>query len=83
MNIYLSGLRYEFLPPYSPDFNPIELTFSAMKAHIRRHRELFYAWVDDYEESSNDGNLVYFLYEAVYSATASDARGWYHKCGYI
>jgi transposase len=27
-------MRYEFLPLYSPDFNPIELLFSAMKYHL-------------------------------------------------
>ena len=26
-----------YLPPYSPDFNPIELTFSVLKTWIRRH----------------------------------------------
>ncbi len=25
-----------FLPPYSPDFNPIELAFSKFKAHMKR-----------------------------------------------
>jgi len=25
-----------FLPPYSPDMNPIELAFSKLKAHIKR-----------------------------------------------
>lgn len=25
-----------FLPPYSPDLNPIEMTFSKLKAHLRR-----------------------------------------------
>ena len=25
-----------FLPPYSPDFNPIELAFSKFKAHMER-----------------------------------------------
>jgi transposase len=25
-----------FLPPYSPDFNPIELAFSKLKAHMKR-----------------------------------------------
>ncbi|KAF8289103.1 hypothetical protein DL93DRAFT_2031535, partial [Clavulina sp. PMI_390] len=26
-----------YLSPYSPDFNPIEESFSTLKAHIRRH----------------------------------------------
>jgi len=26
-----------YLPPYSPDYNPIELTFSVLKAWVRRH----------------------------------------------
>ena len=25
-----------FLPPYSPDLNPIEMAFSKLKAHLRR-----------------------------------------------
>ena len=28
------GLRY--LPPYSPDLNPIELAFAKLKAHLRQ-----------------------------------------------
>jgi transposase len=32
-----AGHIIKFLPPYSPDFNPIELTFSVLKAWIRRH----------------------------------------------
>lgn len=31
------GCVIRFLPPYSPDYNPIELTFSVLKAWIRRH----------------------------------------------
>ena len=30
------GARLLFLPPYSPDFNPIENIFAKMKAWIRR-----------------------------------------------
>jgi transposase len=30
-----------FLPPYSPDLNPIEQAFSSIKAHLRRHWEDF------------------------------------------
>ena len=31
-----AGCRFLFLPPYSPDLNPIELAFSKLKAHLRR-----------------------------------------------
>ena len=30
------GARMRLLPPYSPDFNPIELAFSKLKAILRR-----------------------------------------------
>ncbi len=33
------GCEVRYLPPYSPDFNPIELSFSVLKAWIRRHFE--------------------------------------------
>jgi transposase len=29
------GARLLYLPPYSPDFNPIEMGFSKFKAHVR------------------------------------------------
>lgn len=32
-----AGHVVRFLPPYSPDYNPIELTFSVLKAWIRRN----------------------------------------------
>jgi hypothetical protein len=32
-----TGVRIEYLPPYSPDLNPIEEVFSKIKAFIRRH----------------------------------------------
>ena len=31
-----AGARLIYLPPYSPDFNPIENAFSKLKAHLRR-----------------------------------------------
>ncbi len=33
--IEASGARLLYLPPYSPDFNPIEMGFSKFKAHVR------------------------------------------------
>ena len=32
-----AGYIVKFLLPYSPDYSPIELTFSVLKAWMRRH----------------------------------------------
>jgi transposase len=34
--IEATGAGLMFLPPYSPDFNPIEMAFSKLKAHLRK-----------------------------------------------
>ena len=31
-----AGCWFLFLPPYSPDLNPIEMAFSKLKAHLRK-----------------------------------------------
>ncbi len=31
-----AGCKLEFLPPYSPDYNPIEYSFSVLKAALMR-----------------------------------------------
>ena len=37
------GIQLEYLPPYSPDLNPIETTFHTLKSWFRRHAESFEA----------------------------------------
>jgi transposase len=32
----LVGAELRYLPPYSPDFNPIENAFAKLKAHVRK-----------------------------------------------
>ena len=34
--IHGAGAELRFLPPYSPDFNPIEMAFSKLKASLKR-----------------------------------------------
>jgi transposase len=34
--IETAGARLLYLPPYSPDFNPIEMAFSKLKAYLRK-----------------------------------------------
>jgi transposase len=37
--IEAAGAKLLYLPPYSPDFNPIEKAFSKLKAHLRKAAE--------------------------------------------
>ena len=72
-------MRYEFLPPYSPDLNPIELAFSAIKAFIRRNREEFRSAMSD----KDDIEVYVLLNKAVWSITNEDVLGWFHHSGYL
>ena len=72
-----SGMRLMFLPSYSPDLNPIELTFSSVKAWLRANRDRV-----NWEMESENGSVYNALWQAVYSVTPEKARGWYKHCGY-
>lgn len=37
--IEAAGCALRFLPPYSPDLNPIEQAFAKLKAHLRKAQE--------------------------------------------
>jgi hypothetical protein len=69
-----------FLPPYSPDYNPIELAFSVIKAYVRCHGVLGRRDVD---QNSDDMYVYVHLFEAVFSVTPDDVLGFFHHCGYI
>ena len=71
------GMRLMFLPSYSPDLNPIELSFSSIKAWLRKNRDRV-----NQEMQSEDGSVYNALWQAVYSVTPEKARGWYKHCGY-
>jgi transposase len=65
-----AGCRVVFLPPYSPDFSPIEPMWSKVKQLLR----------------SAAARTVDALHLAVGAAltavTESDCRGYFHHCGY-
>jgi transposase len=73
------GMRCEFLPPYSPDYNPIELAFSYMKYNLRRNGN----YVRLAMTEMSDENILICLFQALYSITPDHSRSWYHYCGYI
>jgi transposase len=64
------GCSLLFLPPYSPDFSPIEEAFSKVKARLRR------------AAARTRGALVEAIGRALGAVTAKDARGWFAHCGY-
>jgi transposase len=73
-------MRVHFLPPYSPDYNPIELAFSAIKAFVRRDGTL---GREDLDQKRDDTYVYVHLLEAAFSISATDALGFFHHCGYV
>ncbi len=74
-----SGMRYEFLPPLSPEFNPIELAFSAMRYNLRAQGEYIRMATTDISDTDIRCTLLLALYEI----GMADVFGWYRYCGYV
>lgn len=68
-----AGVQLEYLPPYSPDYNPIEQSFNALKAWVRRHIRQA-ATFDDF------GGFIAAGLEAI---SERGARGWFIESGYV
>lgn len=64
------GCELLYLPPYSPDFNPIEQTFSKIKGILRR------------AEARTREALIEAMGRALCAVSARDARGFFGHCGY-
>ena len=64
------GCELLYLPPYSPDFNPIEEAFSKVKGLLRK------------AEARSRIALVEAMGKALDALTAPDARGFFEHCGY-
>ncbi len=64
------GAEILYLPPYSPDLNPIEEAFSKIKGLMR-----------DAEARSREA-LLEALGAAISALSAQDARGFFEHCGY-
>lgn len=70
-HIRLAGAEVEYLPPYSPDLNPIEKMWSKIKTFLRAAKART-------SEALNEA-----ITHAFQSVSASDARSWFASCGYI
>ena len=68
--IRAAGAIVLFLPPYSPEFNPIEKLWSKLKEAVRRQPT-------DTRECFDDA-----VANAMRSINSSDLLGWFQHCGY-
>jgi len=64
------GASVLLLPPYSPDFNPIEEAFSKIKGFLSKAK------------ARSKEALLEAMGWALKSVTARDAKGWFGHCGY-
>lgn len=68
--VVAAGCQLLFLPAYSPDFNPIELAFSKLKAHLRG------------VQARSFDPLVDAIGGGLSTITDQDARAFFRHCGY-
>ena len=64
------GARLVYLPPYSPDFNPIELAWSKLKSFLRK------------KAARTTEALYTAIAEGLQTLTPQNAEGWFRHCGY-
>ncbi|MBK4739028.1 IS630 family transposase [Noviherbaspirillum sp. DKR-6] len=68
--IEAAGAQLLYLPPYSPDYSPIESCWSKLKASLRKAKARTRTALDE------------ALTQAIDHITESDANGWFQLCGY-
>ena len=68
-----------YLPPYSPDLNPVKESFAFVKAWVRRHGQEFRQIV----ELGDKGDPFLFLYNALEQVKGSHVKGWFCDSGYL
>lgn len=66
-----SEIKYLYLPPYSPDLNPIEKMWSKLKAYLRK------------EKVRVASELPATIERAFSTVRFSDCLGWFCSCNYV
>ena len=64
------GAKLVYLPPYSPDFSPIEQCWSKVKTWLRKVKARTVETLDE------------AIVDALAQVTSSNTRGWFQHCGY-
>jgi transposase len=65
-----AGVAYRYLPPYSPDLNPIEPAWAQIKGDLRK------------AEARSLAQLDAAMPHALEQVTSSNAQGWFRMKGY-
>ena len=65
------GARVLFLPPYSPDYSPIEPMWSKVKQSLRS------------AGAREDGAPIAAIGSGLRAVTPQDVRGYFEHCGYV
>lgn len=65
-----AGAQLRFLPPYSPDFNPIEMAFAKLKAYLRALRPRSFE------------HVLELVARALPLFTPTECRNYIRHCGY-
>ena len=65
-----AGIKLEYLPPYSPDLNPVEAMWSKVKNNLRKIPK---TRIDELEKAVG---------ESLNKIKRLDAVGWFKHCGY-
>ena len=68
--IEAAGAAVRFLPPYSPDLNPIEMMWSKIKGLLRS------------AQARTANELQAAIADALRRVTSQDAAHWFAACGY-
>ena len=66
-----AGARLLYLPPYSADFNPIEMAWAKLKSSLRK------------AAARTSEALDRAIAEGLHAVSAQDARGFFKHCGYV
>ncbi len=65
-----AGADLWYLPPYSPDLNPIEKMWSKVKSILRKLK------------ARTEAELITAIAQALDHVTPQDVKGWFKSCGY-
>ena len=69
--VYKKGASVLFLPPYSPDYSPIELGWSKMKNVLRMMKPRTFECIE------------FAMKVALKSIALSNIKNWFRHCGYV